>query len=158
MSAPYGEPKNGDFVAYIREIEQRQLAAMQRPHAPMTPAQVDAGRGASGGERKALTPEEAKQLVEKLRATGRSFSTVDMLRLVFGFVLLVTGLFGDGGLLAIAIAAALLWSPVRRIAALLRGAGTSTPKSPQDALATVFGRKPGGPPNAAKGGSDGKRT
>lgn len=150
MSNPYGEPKDGDFVAYIREIEKRQLAAMQRPHAPVTPAQATAANDASRAERKALTAKEAKELVQRLRTGGHTFSTVDVVRLVIGFVLLVAGVFGDGGLIATAIAVVLLWTPVRHIARLLRTAGAVAP-APKDALAVVFGRNAPGsaaPPKA----------
>lgn len=139
MSNPYGEPKDGDFVAYIREIERRQLAAMARPHAPVTPAQATASAAAGRAERKALSADEAKQLVERLRAGGHGLSTIDVVRLVIGFIVLVAGLFGDGGLIAIAIAVALLWTPVRRIGRLLRTASAAA-HAPKQAMDAMFGR------------------
>lgn len=144
---PSDEPKNGDFVAYLAEIEKRQLEAMRRNVPPAPPGMGAQAPSPGSTERRPLGPDEAKQLVERLRAGGSPLKPQDLLRIALGVVALLIGLFGEGGIVALVAAAVLLWQPLQRIAALVRGAGQAA--AAQKPARTAFGRsrgigKPGG--------------
>lgn len=104
---PSGEPRDGDFVAYLEELErQRQLAHL--PARPTTQTAdtptLAAGKGAApGGASSALPATLVGSVVLSLA----------------GVFLLLLGLIGDGGLIATAVGAFLAWRGLR---ALLREA------------------------------------
>lgn len=126
-----GEPKDGDFVAYLEEIERRQaraiaLSAAGAPgevgaHAPKGPPSVRA-------EPEPLNKDQARALVEALKAQARSGGVnpnqfVAALVLAFiGLVFLLVGLGTDGGIFAVIISAVLFWQAWRRLRALFGGA------------------------------------
>jgi hypothetical protein len=145
MSTPHytdgmssGEPKDGDFVAYLAEIERRQLLALPT-HAAHTSPTIESNQGPQGANGPAsydTTPLSAAQ-AEALRAKLKQ-GIGDPKHLVvaaffglLGLVLLVQGLLGDGGIVTLMIGAFLLW----RAAVSLRKAAGANGMSQRD-LAT----------------------
>lgn len=114
MTIPAGEPKNGDFVAYLADIERQQLLSMHAPHRLEPPSTKPI---------RPLTGAEAAALKERVRAQGISaagFFVALVLALV-GLVLLLAGL-KDGGLVPTLLGAFLLWRAVVGLRRSLRGA------------------------------------
>jgi hypothetical protein len=101
MTIPAGEPKDGDFVAYLADIERRQLLSMSAPHRLEPP---------SAGSSRRLTGWEAAALKERLR--GRKASALGffgpLLLALVGLVVLLTGL-KDGGIVPTLLGVFLLW-------------------------------------------------
>jgi hypothetical protein len=116
IGVPTGEPKDGDFVAYLAQIEQRQLAALSHatlhappalsgPHTPTTESKEHwTGRAP-------LSPGEAARLQQQLKldAGQRKGLVGAALLALFGLFFAVQGLLGDGGIVAFLIGAFLLW-------------------------------------------------
>ncbi len=127
-----GEPPNGDFVAYLEDLERRQLAAMGRPQA----AHSAPPAGAPHATAQPLSREAAGAPVQRLRASRAALplSTGSLLMLIVGALSLANALLGDGGIVALAVAVVLLWRPVRQLMAAVRA--RSAPR-PQDALAAA---------------------
>ncbi len=142
MSTPHytdgmtsGEPKDGDFVAYLAEIERRQLLALPA-HAAHTSPTIESGHGPQGANGPAsydTAPLKAAQ-AEAVRAKLKQ-SIGDSKHLVvaaffglLGLVLLVQGLLGDGGIVTLLIGGFLLW----RAAVSLRKAASASGSSQGD--------------------------
>lgn len=132
-----GEPPNGDFVAYLEDIERRQLAEMNRPHALAHPSPQG---GAQVEPVKPLSRDEVRALLERLRVSRAALplSAGSLLMMIVGALALANALFGDGGIIAFAIGVALLWRPIRRLIAAARPPAPSAPR-PQDAVNATFG-------------------
>lgn len=109
---PAAEPKNGDFVAYIAEIERRQMESVKLHGGAQLPARTaPAPSPAPTSGSKPLTAAQAEALRARLRSSGdgaKAFLGAALLGL-FGLFFAVQGLLGDGGLIATVIAALLLW-------------------------------------------------
>lgn len=130
-----GEPPNGDFVAYLEDLERRQLAAMGRAQAL---AHAVPSEGAPIATAQPLSRDAASAPVQRLRASRAALplSTGSLLMLIVGALALANALLGEGGIVALAVAVALLWRPVRRLMAAVRARARSAPR-PQDALAAA---------------------
>jgi hypothetical protein len=129
-----GEPPDGDFVAYLEDIERRQLDSLARPHALAHPSPQGGVQGAG----KPLSRDEARALVERLRAARTFFPLPGgaLLMLAVGALALANALFGDGGIVALAIGVALLWGAIRRLIAGARGSAPAAAR-PLNALAAA---------------------
>lgn len=116
IGIPVGEPKDGDFVAYLAQIEKRQLAAlpsrsphtppaMTGPHTPPTEDRED------WTERAPLTGAEAERVRQQLALdAGQRKAVVGAAFMgLFGLIFTVMGLAGDGGIVALLIGIFLLW-------------------------------------------------
>jgi len=134
---PGGEPKDGDFVAYLAEIERRQLAALPAPGVQTAPTLTSThtpriGHGANAEEPSSLCATEAEQLRARLRQESsgiRSLVGAAFLAL-FGIFFFVQGALGEGGIIALLIGAFLLW---RAAVALRKAASGSAVKREQAA-------------------------
>jgi hypothetical protein len=129
-----GEPPDGDFVAYLEDIERRQLDSLARPHALAHPSPQGGVQGAG----KPLSRDEARALIERLRAARTFFPLPGgaLLMLAVGALALANALFGDGGIVALAIGVALLWGAIRRLIAGARGSAPAAAR-PLNALAAA---------------------
>lgn len=129
-----GEPPDGDFVTYLEDIERRQLDSLARPHALAHPSPQGGVQGAG----KPLSRDEARPLVERLRAARTFFPLPGgaLLMLAVGALALANALFGDGGIVALAIGVALLWGAIRRLIAGARGSAPAAAR-PLNALAAA---------------------
>lgn len=134
-----GEPPNGDFVAYLEDLERRQVAAMNQPHAIAHAAPQPGAAAAPAAE--PPRRDAAHAPVERLRArrAASPLSVASVLMTVVGAAALANALFGDGGILALAIGVALLWRPVRRLIDALRATAASSAR-PRDAIDAAFGK------------------
>lgn len=101
MNTPDGAPKNGDFVAYLAELEARQLRTY-RPHVmgadPHQPAAIS---GPTAG-----APAAARIGVDAAKAVPVGLAIV-------GFAFLIAGLAAHGGLFLVLIGVFLIWQAVR---------------------------------------------
>ena len=146
-SAPNNEPPGGDFVAYLKAIEREQIRALRlngaaaealaaasellAPHPSRAADSPRPGaRGAArptGAEPRPLDRAQAEALKQQLKAGGRTGSSLvaGLFMGFIGLVLLLSGLFSDGGWALIAIGAILLWRMWVAVAAAVRDAQTS---------------------------------
>jgi Flp pilus assembly protein TadB len=127
-SGPYDEPKNGDYVAYLAELERRQLSALggegnQAPAAAIDKAARGQGsRTPSAGEQSAtggaLTREQAQQLLQRLGVARDAAAHVDVSALVPGIIGLVMVLIGitlEGAWFFLLIGAFLIYQMIRSL-------------------------------------------
>ncbi|GAB4468573.1 MAG: hypothetical protein OHK0044_10110 [Burkholderiaceae bacterium] len=134
-----GEPPNGDFVAYLQDLERRQVAAMNPPHAIAPAAPQPGAKAAPAAE--PLPRDAAQALVERLRArrAASPLSVAALLMAVVGAAALGNALFGDGGIVALAVGVALLWRPVGRLIDAVR-ATTASSARPRNAVDAALRR------------------
>lgn len=136
---PAAEPKDGDFVAYLADIERRQLAALphagraaqramaQSQHMTAAPS-ADAllrKTTSSNDLPKALTAAEARALQAKLKSAAPAARSV-ALALVFGvsgLLLALHGALDGGGLVPLAIGVFLIWRAVKALRSAARPPG-----------------------------------
>jgi hypothetical protein len=104
MNLPADEPKDGDFVAYLEELERQQLAHL--PSAAQA-APEGAAKGAAPTTRRA-----PKQWPPALVGT--------LVLGAIGLFFLMLGLAGDGGWIALAIGAFLLWRAAKALSSDVR--------------------------------------
>ncbi len=103
MTLPSGEPKDGDFVAYLAQIERQQLA--QVPAA--APAAADhAPKGAAAAQQ----PAAAAKPKPRTNVAG------GIVLGVIGLFFLMLGLAGNGGWISLALGAFLLWRAAKFVA------------------------------------------
>jgi hypothetical protein len=109
MNLPTGEPKDGDFVAYLAEIERQQMAHL--------PTQARAAfDGAQKRAPRTQTPAAVPKVVHALPAT----LVGNVVLGVAGLFFLLLGLVGEGGVIAGAIGAFLIWRAARSLSAELQ--------------------------------------
>jgi hypothetical protein len=130
-----GEPPNGDFVAYVEAIERRQLAEMGRPHSLVHPS-PNAGAATAQARNAARAGSGARAA-----RTTRPLPAGSLLMLIAGALALANSIFGDGGIVAFVIGAALLWHPVRRMIKAMREAVVTAPQ-PREGVDAAFGKHP----------------
>lgn len=123
IGVPTGEPKDGDFVAYLAEIERRQLAALPAratagpnagPTTGLTPS-TTGGADEEDSDRVApLTQAQAEELRRSLQDTktkrsGSNTLVPAAIFAIFGLLLVVHGLADGGGIVPFLIGAVILW-------------------------------------------------
>lgn len=132
IGTPFGEPKDGDFVAYLAQIEQRQLAALpvRSAHAPpalTTPHTPRAEDKENWTERAPLSASEAERVRQQLRldAGQRKGLVAAAFMALFGLFFTVQALIGDGGMVALLIGVFLLWRAWASVRKALRTLSTA---------------------------------
>lgn len=108
MNLPADEPKDGDFVAYLAQIEREQLAHLPSA-APAAPADA---RQAPAPARPASS--------QKAAITLPALLVGSIVLGAIGLFLLLFGLAGNGGWIAAAIGAFLLWRAAKSLSSALR--------------------------------------
>jgi hypothetical protein len=107
MNTPDQAPKDGDFVAFVAELERRQLLA--------NPPASHASATASMNRAPAVTPTGPATTPASLAAAAGAIKTFPLGSLVIGIVLLIAGLAFDGGIFVAAIGVFFLWQAARGI-------------------------------------------
>lgn len=127
------EPKDGDFVAYLLEIERRQLAAMDAARLTDGPSSVPPLRGlptqAARTGRRASAHVQDRTALSESNAGARSTSAQDFIGgLVVALIALVFFLAGlsEAQFVPMLIGAGLAWFAVSRLRRALRGPGHGT--------------------------------
>lgn len=143
MSSPYDEPKGGDYVAYLAQLEQRQMielskakidialalnaagtaaaetSARSRPVAKPTSDNFSQTSPAPDASRPPLSAGQAQQIADLLKGQAAKPSSAAAQALVpgiIGLVLLLIGLAIDRGWLFILIGAYLIYRMIRALA------------------------------------------
>lgn len=131
MNLSASEPKDGDFVAYLEEIERQQLAHLT-PHAH---ASLAPSAGATGAAVPRQTLGASAQAARATSATTLPTALVGNIVLgVVGLFFLLLAIVGDGGLIAGAIGAFLVFRALQAVARELR----NNTRSVRSALAQTF--------------------
>lgn len=111
---PAAEPANGDFVAYLAQIEKRQLLAI-RASTPASGAMLDDAHGSAEDAASPLNREQASALLATLRqqATQGVKANPRLINAIIpafvGVIFLLSGLVGDAGIFGIGIGIFLFW-------------------------------------------------
>jgi hypothetical protein len=114
MNMPILEPRNGDFVAYLEEIEKRQIAltatlpppsfSMPRANAPVMQPPPPAGQHAQ--------PAQANQRVQPA-SKSMSNSIGLLVLLAMGALFAGLGLVGETSLIAVPVGIFLIWRALK---------------------------------------------
>lgn len=126
-----GEPRDGDFVAYLEQIERQQAQALARSTgaAAARPAAAPGSVSPGAPETAPSSKDPAQALIESLKAQSSrgGLNPGDLIgALVLGFiglVFLLIGLSSGAGIFAIAIAGVLFWQAWRRLRQLFGATG-----------------------------------
>ncbi|HEU0199737.1 MAG TPA: hypothetical protein VFR86_04815 [Burkholderiaceae bacterium] len=132
-TGPYDEPKDGDYVAYLAELERRQLSMLGAERGKAAAAGMDQGSSGQNGSASpakegaaasgALTREQAQQLLQRLglvraAAAGGAAPPFDAAALVPGIIGLVMVLIGialEGAWFFLLIGAFLIYQMIRSL-------------------------------------------
>ena len=106
MNMPDQAPKDGDFVAYIEELERRQLRSHQSQASVGPPAGVEEVKPGRVATASASTPAPAKPAT-----AGAPSSSIGLIAI--GLVLVIAGMLLQGGIFLIAFGIFLLWQALR---------------------------------------------
>ena len=146
------EPRDGDFVAYVEQIEREQLARALAPHSlsrPSTGDTISGGQKSAAGSAR-LNAAEAQRVLQKLRqagATGRSTPRGALIGAAIGVALIAFGLLAEGGTVLVLIGIVLLWHSFGKLRAAVRAASAETSNAAQqiargfDTVQPTEGRK-----------------
>src|SRR5262249_50804649 len=103
MNTPDNGPKNGDFVAYIEELERRQV----KPHSVLSPT-VDGGSTQAKTGASAGNPPSVEAITAAMKAAPIGLIAI-------GLVLVIIGAAFQGGIFLILIGAVVLWQALRSV-------------------------------------------
>src|SRR5215467_9532509 len=109
-------PKDGDFVAYVEELERRQLRANK------TPAHAPADGDAASAPRVPTAVITEKSATVPSAATAAAIKTAPLGLAAIGLVLIIAGILLQGGVFLIAMGIFLLWQAARPIIRAARSA------------------------------------
>ncbi|MFN9210603.1 MAG: hypothetical protein ACK6DI_06830 [Betaproteobacteria bacterium] len=119
-----GEPAGGDFVAFLEQLQKRQLHALAAPHRPVAPANVKKS-GAGGELHKPLTQGEADALLRRLEAEDAAKRKLPglfaLLMAAIGVVALAFGAIDGFNLVFIVVGAWLRLRAGRSVVRALKG-------------------------------------
>ncbi len=146
------EPRDGDFVAYVEQIEREQLARALAPHSLSRPSADDAvarsQQSAAGSAR--LNAAEAQRVLQKLQqagATGKSSPRGALIGAAIGVALIAFGLLAEGGTVLVLIGIVLLWHSFGKLRAAVRATSAARAGAAQqiargfDSVPSTEGRK-----------------
>ena len=117
MNTPDLAPKDGDFVAYIEELERRQLRA-NPPHGHVAP-----GVGTSKSAPAGMSPSGAANNNASLAAAAATVKAIPIGLVVIGLVLVIAGAVFQGGIFVVLIGVFLLFQAARTV---IRNARTTS--------------------------------
>ncbi|HUL66456.1 MAG TPA: hypothetical protein VLW55_17795 [Burkholderiaceae bacterium] len=123
-------PKDGDFVAYIEELERRQL------HANQTPAHAPTGADTAQRLPAAVSAENTTSIPSA--ATVAAIKTAPLGLAAIGLVLIVAGILLQGGVFLIAMGIFLLWQAARPIIRAARRVDAPNPSPAAQQVAALL--------------------
>ena len=120
MNTPDQAPKDGDFVAYIEELERRKVRSIQPASQPITN---------TGGVRDQAPPVAATgaPVPDSLAATAAAIQTIPVGLVAISVVLIVAGALLEGGIFLIAFGLFLLWQAAQTAIRNMRAAPGANP-------------------------------
>lgn len=136
----YREPAGGDYVAYLAELERRQLVQLAAAHPRLASALKPAQAHRSGDTRVKPAAADGAAMQARLeiaRHTIGKFNTGQVVAALIGLMLVLGTLIGEGNVVALLIGIALLWTPIQRV---LRGVRESGPAPNRAMIDTHFGK------------------
>jgi hypothetical protein len=128
MNTPDLAPKNGDFVAYIEELQKRQLH-------PAAPPEIGASAAARAG---ASTPSLSTQRVDTAGAQPALIGSLPIGLFAIGIVLLVVGALLKGAIILLFMGIVVLWQAIRVLARNVRNASGVTPSQARQQVANLL--------------------
>jgi len=120
MNTPDLAPKDGDFVAYIEELERRKVRSIQPASQPITNT-----RGA--GDPAPPVAATGAPVPDSLAATAAAIQTIPVGLVAISVVLIVAGALLEGGIILIAFGLFLLWQAARTAIRNMRAAPGANP-------------------------------
>jgi hypothetical protein len=131
MNTPDQAPKDGDFVAYIEELERRKVRSIQPAPQPIADT-----RGA-GDQVPPVAPTGAP-VPDSLAATAAAIQAIPVGLVAIGVVLIVAGALLDGGIFLIAFGLFLLWQAARTALRNMRAAPAAIPSQAAQQVAALL--------------------
>jgi hypothetical protein len=133
------EPPNGDFVAYLEDIERRQMLAMSRAHRMPLVAPGTTGKRRSvqaptpvPGEQSSAAGAAPSPLSLPVGASPATFVGALGLALI-GLIFLLSGLTGETSTVLAIVGAVLLWQAWKRLRGIFDQTTPSQPVHPRRA-------------------------
>lgn len=136
-------PKDGDFVGYLKQLEQNQAARLHLPHSPPETTSTSIEERASITRDTPLNPlvPEHRALLRARFAEAQKKSgplgVLQLIQAVIGAALLIASLSEDGNIIMLVIGIGLMWVPLARMQRLLHALN---PKAPPASLQNLFGK------------------
>lgn len=130
MNTPDLAPKDGDFVAYIEELERQQLLA----NPPASHAATQAAMNKSSIVTRPIVAPAAQSVL----AAAGAVKSMPIGLIVIGLVLVIAGTIFQGGIIAIAIGIVLLWQAARTILRAARSATAAEKSQASQQIATLL--------------------
>jgi hypothetical protein len=138
MNVSTGEPKNGDFVAYLAEIERRQLQGVAGAGKTVDAPPAPAAHSGAPAAPKAVSAGPAAPRQARVLALA-----------AIGIALLIAGLLVDGGIIFVLVGVFMLWQALRTLVRGLRADDSGRRQAAERIAALLAGRtQRRGPPDA----------
>lgn len=141
------EPRNGDFVAYLEQLQRESAARVLAQSKPPMVQHPEGGArldhsGASPAEATALTRLQADELLARLASHRASAALIGpAIGVVFGAALLLYWIVGRVSLVTLLIGVGLMVWSIRRLLSAARGRPVS-PHATQTLVSRTFGKPP----------------
>jgi hypothetical protein len=113
---PGQEPRDGDFVAYLEQLQRESAARLAAGHAPMAGPVEAAAHAPGAASAPALTRQQAEAL--RARLAGGNREIVPAMLLAIGLVVFLGGFLVDGGFASLVVGLGLIIWSLNRLARL----------------------------------------
>lgn len=135
-------PKDGDFVGYLKKLEQSQA---ERLHLPQGSAEVPIAQETASSTRDTplnpFVPEHRALLRARFAEAQKKSGPLGVLQLIqalIGAALLIGSLSEEGNIIMLVIGIGLMWGPLARLQRLLHALNPKAP--PPASLQNLFGK------------------
>ncbi len=138
---PTPGPRDGDYVGYLKKLEQTQIERLNLPPDVVHPVTSTPSTAEDGAPANPFSPEHRALMRARFAAAKEKVGPLGLLQLIqalIGAGLLVASLSEQGNFMMLAIGIALMWQPLTRLQRLLH---VLNPKAAQPASITnLFGK------------------
>lgn len=110
----YREPEGGDYVAYLEQLERKQLAQIAGTQITM------AAEPKTTAQQTTAEPDALLARLQAAKISAGSVSMAEGIAAVIGAVMVFLSIVGEGNFVTLAIGIALLWGPLQRLRRTVR--------------------------------------
>lgn len=134
-------PHDGDFVGYLKKLEQKQAERLHLPQASPEAPVVSESIIPSDTPLNPFVPEHRALLRARFAEAQKKAGTLGVLQLIqalIGAALLIASLSEEGNIIMLVIGIGLMWGPLARLQRLLHALNPKAP--PPASLQNLFGK------------------